>query len=113
MAARTSASQTKSTSCGGGGAGGGSAAADVPAPGLVSQVKPVLAPVARRERKRSTTSAATLGAVAGDTAAGWEMPRAARYRSTAATTVPRSTGPETAAPRAVGSWKASSGLRNE
>ena len=84
MAARTSASQTKSAGCnasGGGSAlkGAGIAELDEPAPEVVSQLNPVFSPADRRERNRSTTSAARcetvppLGAVAAPV-----IPRAAR-----------------------------------
>jgi len=63
MAARTSASQTKSAGCiggGGGSAGEGAGIAELeaPAPEEVSQLNPVFSPADRRERNRSTTSVA-------------------------------------------------------
>lgn len=89
IAARTSASQTNATTsgdaCTGAGCGGDDCGADedaVPAPGFVSQLKPVFALVLedtpRRERNRSTTSVATFGTAPCETGAVVVMPRAAR-----------------------------------
>ena len=78
-AARTSASQTKSTgsSAGSAGEGAGVAEQDAPAPVVVSQLNPVFC----RERNRSTTSAArfeTVETEEAEPAAAAGMPRAAR-----------------------------------
>ena len=80
-AARTSASQTKSAVWGAGSGEGGGAGVveqDAPAPVLVSQLNPVFSPPERRERNRSTTSAAICETVDEITLAVVEMPRAAR-----------------------------------
>src|SRR5579885_1332781 len=106
MAARTSASQTKSItmgaaiSAGAGGAetGGGAGA------GALSRALRVVLP----DRKRSTTWAASEEAAAASRLT-VPIPRAARYRSTAADTMPRSTDP---APAAAADMLVSMGASN-
>ena len=85
MAARTSASQTKSAGSAGAGGGGsagegaGIAELEAPAPEAVSQLNPVFSPADRRERNRSTTSAARCETVLPADAADSEaIPRAAK-----------------------------------
>ena len=84
IAARTSASQTKSTGGNAAGAecsseaGAGAAEQDAPAPAAVSQPNPVFSAPGRRARNRSTTSAARLETGEDVTPAEAGMPRAAR-----------------------------------
>src|SRR5271157_5825072 len=95
MAARTSASATKSTGLGegegfgtagdavSGASAGDPTGQDATAPEPVSQPNSVLgAETPRRARKQSTTWAETLGATEDETTAGAGAFRDARYRST-------------------------------